>query len=231
MGISRRDLLQFIFSAAISGSVFSLFKLSKARALPRPPGAIIEEEFLKYCVRCYRCIDFCPVDALHPAAIFDGISNVGTPVLDVTKCIMCMECIRTCPTGAIRKIPKKEVDLGTAVIDSEKCLALLRKKRCKVCYERCPLKAVELKRRRFPIIIEEKCNGCGICLRQCPTKPKAITISYAGAKRFNPPDRRLTLRLEDRVGPYEFPQPDFKTWFVGRIRTLMEHYGVIRRKG
>ena len=54
-------------------------------------------------------------------------------------------------------------------------------------------------------------------------------ISYEGAKRFAPPEDRIAMRLENRVGPYEFPPPDFKTWFVNRVRTLAEHYGIAKR--
>jgi ferredoxin-type protein NapG len=229
MSISRRGFLHFAWSGAVSGAVFALFKVSRARALPRPPGALTEEAFLSQCSRCLRCIDVCQPLALRPAGVFDGLANIGTPVLDVSRCIICMECIRTCPTDALRKIPKEEVVLGTAVIKQDLCLAWLKKKRCKICYEACPTQAIELEKRRYPVLKPEKCNGCGICFRKCPTEPKSILISYEGAKRYAPLERRLAYRLEDRVGPYEFPPPDFKTWFVNRLRTLAERYGLSKR--
>jgi ferredoxin-type protein NapG len=229
MGISRRNFLHFVVSGAISGGILALFKVKKADALPRPHGAIIEEEFLGFCTRCLECIDVCQPLALRPAGIFDGIANIGTPVMDVTKCIICMECIRACPTDALKKIPKEQVDLGTAVINKDICLAWQKKKRCEVCYKACPTKAFRLEKKRYPVLEPEKCNGCGICVRRCPTAPKSVIVSYKGAKRFAPPKTRFALRLEDRVGPYEFPPPDFKTWFVNRIRTLAEHYGIRKR--
>jgi ferredoxin-type protein NapG len=229
MSISRRSFFQFVVSGTVSGALFTLFKVKRAKALPRPPGAITEEEFLNYCSRCFQCIDVCQPLALRPASIFDGVANLGTPVMDVKKCIICMECIRVCPTDALKKIPKEEVDLGTAVIDHDICLAWQKRKRCKVCYDACPTKAFELKKKRFPVLDPDKCNGCGICVRKCPTEPKSIIISYEGAKRFAPPEVRFALQLEDRVGPYEFPPPDFKTWFVNRIKTLSEHYGIAKR--
>jgi ferredoxin-type protein NapG len=229
MTISRRGFIQFAASSVLAGAVFSVFKLKRAEALPRPPGALTEEEFLKYCSRCFQCIDVCQPLALSPASLFDGVANLGTPVLDVTRCIICMECIRVCPTGALKKIPKEEVDIGTAVILQDICLAWQKKKRCKVCYKSCPSKAIKLEKRRFPVLLPEKCNGCGICIRKCPTAPKSITLSYEGAKRFDSPKKRIALRLENHVGPYEFPPPNFKTWFVNRVRTLAEHYGIVKR--
>jgi ferredoxin len=230
MALSRKDFFQIALSACISGAIFAVFRASRAKALPRPPGAIVEDEFLRHCARCYRCIDVCEPMALHSASIFDGIANIGTPIMDVSKCIICMECLRVCPTGAIRKVPKAEVDIGTAVIDEKICWAWLRKKRCKICFKKCPLDAVEMKKRRFPVLIAEKCNGCAICIRQCPTDPKSITLSYEGAKRFDPPEKRWTLRLEDRVEPYEIPPPNYRTWFINRIRKILEHYGVMARQ-
>jgi ferredoxin-type protein NapF len=230
MTVSRRGFLQFVASGTLAGAVFTAFAFKKAEALPRPPGALTEEEFLRYCSRCSQCIDACQPMALSPAGIFDGVANLGTPVMDVTRCIICMECIRVCPTSALKKVPKEEVDIGTAVIQRDQCLAWQNKKRCKVCYKSCPLKAIELKKKRYPILLVEKCNGCGICLRKCPTAPKSITISYKGAKRFDPPKKRVALRLENHVGPYEFPPPDFNTWFKNRVRTLAEHYGIVERK-
>ena len=229
MSISRRHFLHFFVSSTVSGGLFALFKVKKANALPRPPGALSEKDFLAFCSRCFKCIDACQPLALRPAGILDGIANIGTPVLDVNRCVICMECIRKCPTGALKKVSKKTVDLGTAIIDHNTCLAWQRKKRCKDCYKCCPTHAIILKKKRYPVLDPEKCNGCGICLRRCPTDPKSITLSYEGAKRFNRSQERFLIRLEDHVGPYEFPPPDFTTWFGNRMKTLAEHYGMIKR--
>lgn len=229
MALTRRGFIQFVAGAGVSGALFGLFKASRARALPRPPGALTEEAFLSLCSRCLRCVDVCQPLALRPAGFFEGIANIGSPVLDVSKCIICMECIRACPTGALQKIPKEEVDLGTALIHKEICLAWQDKKRCRVCYEACPTKAIVLEKKRKPVLIPDKCNGCGICYRKCPTEPKSISITYEGARRFDLPDKHFALRMEDRVGPYEFPPPDFGTWFFNRVRTLAEKYGILGR--
>lgn len=230
MSISRRRFLHVVVSGTVCGMFFTFFKVERTEALPRPPGALIEADFLAFCSRCNRCIDACQPLALHPAGLLDGMVNIGTPVLDVTRCVICMECIRKCPTGALKKIPKEEVDLGTAIIDRDRCLAWQKKKRCKACSKKCPTQAITLKERRYPVLDAGKCNGCGICVRSCSMEPKAVIISYRGARRFERPDIRFARRLENRVGPYEFPPPDFKTWFVNRIETLIDRYGFVEKK-
>jgi len=51
---------------------------------------------------------------------------------------------------------------------------------------------------------------------------------YDKYKRFDAPKYRLALRLEDRVEPYEYPPPGFRTWFVQRIEKLARYYGIMK---
>ncbi len=224
MGMSRRTLLQILASAAVSGGVLGLTAVSRADDLVRPPGAVAEPDFLAMCARCSRCVDVCAPLAITPAHLGSGLANLGTPVLDTNKCVLCMECIRACPTGALTKIPKAEVFLGLAVIQQDLCLAWLKTRRCRDCEKACPLDAVTMKQGRFPEIVADKCNGCGICMRRCPTDPKAIFISPEGAKRTTRPEARFLAALEDRVGPYEVAPPPYSEWFVNRLRKLGELY-------
>lgn len=230
MNFSRRNFLRWAAETSAFSVVFLSFRVSQARDLPRPPGAVEEKAFRQFCTRCSRCIDVCQPVALKPAGFFDGWANVGTPIMNPNKCVLCMDCVRTCPTGALQKVPKKEVDIGTVIIHKDICWAYLRKKRCRICFEDCPLKAVEMERDRFPIVVEEKCNGCGICVRRCPTDPKAMEVIYRGAKR-HPLEAKGPIidHLPDRVGPYETPPPTYGKWFANRIQTLAESY--IRKLG
>ncbi|MEM5788600.1 MAG: 4Fe-4S dicluster domain-containing protein [Syntrophobacteraceae bacterium] len=229
MILSRRAMLQLAASAAASGAIMGLTAVGRADNLVRPPGALEESQFLASCSRCLRCLDACSPLAIKPASVFSGFANVGTPVLETSKCILCMECIRACPTGALGKIPKGEVFLGTAVIMKDVCLAWLKTRRCKECEKACKLEAVVMKENRYPEILADKCNGCGICMRRCPTEPKSIYISPEGARRTKRQEGRILVSLEDRVGPYDVPPPDFSEWFSNRLEKLAEYYGMSKK--
>lgn len=222
---SRRNFIQFLAGAVVSGSAFTLFKAMPAKALVRPPAALVESDFLQACTRCNQCIDVCEADALHPASILDGMISFGTPVLDGSKCIICMECVRVCPTGAIKKVPKQEIVLGKAVINQETCLAWQKKKRCKDCYRACKSKAVKLKKRRYPEIVADKCNGCGLCVRRCPAPPGTVEIKYEAAVRYPAGEGHFAVRPENRVAPYEFPPDDFGTWLKKRVEKIGKNHG------
>ncbi|MCK9230404.1 MAG: 4Fe-4S dicluster domain-containing protein [Syntrophales bacterium] len=223
---SRRDALYILGAGVASGVVFSGFGITGARAVPRPPGSLVEEEFLKFCARCHQCIEACPVNALHPAGFSDGMVNWGTPVLDFKKCIFCMECIRICPTNAIQKIPEEEIDIGNARINRETCLPWSGQRRCNNCLRACRYNAIEMVDGN-PVVIEENCNGCARCEARCPTDPKSIVIFYEKYTRSEQPGKRVTVKLENRTEPLRFPPPDFKTWFVERIRQLARYHGLI----
>ena len=218
-------MLRMVVAGAISGTAFGLIKAGGAQALPRPPGALVEKEFLKACARCYQCIDICPVSALHPASVLTGLANVGTPVLDVKQCSMCMECIQICPTGAIQKIAKAEMDIGNAVIDHPTCLQWSGQEACDKCFKACRYKAIELDAKKNPIVVEANCNGCGACGRRCPVKPvRSITVVYDKVRRFEPPKERFLVRAEDRTGSEG--EREFLDWFEYRVKSLAEHYGL-----
>ena len=229
MNCSRRDALHIIVSGAVSTLIFTSFKVSGAKALPRPPGALIEPEFLKYCTRCYQCIDVCPADALHPAGISGGIPNFGTPVLDWKKCIFCMNCIRTCPTGAIKRISRDDIDIGDAIINHDTCLTWSGQSKCDICYNACRYDAIKLENKIYPVVLEDPCTGCGACERKCPTNPKSIVVYYDKLKRFLPPEKALSLRLPDESGK-KHREEEFEEWFVERLKKLGKSYGIIKEE-
>jgi MauM/NapG family ferredoxin protein len=198
---ARRSL---IFSG-IGGVVTSLAAGSTAATkithgkLIRPPGALVEKDFLDTCLRCGECMKVCPTNALQPAKLEAGFEGLFTPVL-VPRIGGCEErcnlCGQVCPTGAIRKLPledKQYATIGNASIDRNICIAWEQLKVCLVCDEVCPYDAIEFKMvtdekgtLQRPFVIEDKCVGCGQCENGCPVKgPAAIHVTPVNEVRKN----------------------------------------------
>lgn len=180
----------------------------------RPPGVRDEAAFMAACVRCGECMKVCLKNALYPAVLEGGLAAVYTPQLipRLGYCeYNCTLCGQVCPTGAIPNLPveqKKREVIGKAVFDRNHCLPFARGIDCIVCEEHCPIadKAIRsrpvavrqddgtLKTVRMPWVVEERCNGCGICEHVCPLETKA------GIEVFRVKDRRpLELPPVDAV--------------------------------
>lgn len=83
-----------------------------------------------------------------------------------------------------------EVRMGVAVIDEKRCLSY-RGMRCEVCYRACPLidEAISIDYRQregdaihavfAPVVREEACVGCGLCVQRCPVDDSGPAISVA----------------------------------------------------
>ncbi|MBF0453340.1 MAG: ferredoxin-type protein NapG [Magnetococcales bacterium] len=172
-------------------------KAETAHTLPlrhiRPPGALVEQDFLAKCVRCGLCVRSCPYDTLRLGKVEEpGV--VGTPFFKAREipCEMCEDipCVVACPTGALDKGLKniEKAQMGLAVLaDQETCLNFLGL-RCEVCYRVCPVmdKAITLERLQnkrtgrhamfIPVVHSDHCTGCGKCERACVLTEAAINI-------------------------------------------------------
>jgi len=171
--------------------------------LLRPPGVRSEDEFLKRCVRCGECMKVCLRSALYPAAYQAGLEGFYTPLLipRLGYCeYNCTLCGQVCPTGAIPRLPaeaKKREVIGKAVFDKNHCLPFARKIDCIVCEEHCPIPEKAIRSREVtvigldglsktvkePYLVEEICNGCGICENVCPLETKAGIEIFAVKNR------------------------------------------------
>lgn len=171
--------------------------------LLRPPGVRSEEEFVTKCVRCGECMKVCLKNALYPASYQAGMEGIYTPLVipRLGYCeYNCTLCGQVCPTGAIPKLPvesKRREVIGKAVFDKNHCLPFARRIDCIVCEEHCPIpeKAIRsremqvigldgrLKTVKEPYLVEEICNGCGICENVCPLETKAGIEVFAVKNR------------------------------------------------
>ena len=200
----RRAFLQKMMQG-IGYSAFGIIAwssyLSQSQAkslLLRPPGAILENDFVSTCIRCGMCVQACPFDILKLSTISDQIS-IGTPFFTprIKACHLCPDipCAISCPTKALNiKSLTKDYELnifnarmGLATVNTKTCLAYLGLQ-CTMCIRACPLadEAIILHNERNPrtdmhaflkpIVNSDLCTGCGMCEKACPTKIASIQV-------------------------------------------------------
>ncbi|MCP3876298.1 MAG: 4Fe-4S dicluster domain-containing protein [Desulfobacteraceae bacterium] len=165
--------------------------------LVRPPGAVMETNFLSRCVRCGECMVACPTNTLQPIWLKAGFSAMFSPAITPRRGFCdphCHECGNVCPTNAINPIETSDrtwAKTGTAKIFRQACLAWEFNKSCMVCDEVCPYDAIEFEKEKnnpvpVPHVIENKCAGCGYCEHFCPVRNKAaIVVTPMDALRIN----------------------------------------------
>ena len=196
---SRR---QFIAAAGAAVVAVGLFAAEPAavRAGPRlirPPGAQ-GPDFLTKCIRCGVCLKVCPTSGLQPSLAQAGWSGLWTPVLvpRLGCCDYgCNACGGACPTGAIPPLAledKRLAVIGHAYLDRDRCLPWADNRNCLVCEEMCPVpekaiiledvtvttptgESVDIRR---PVVVRERCIGCGICENRCPLNGEAAIRVY-----------------------------------------------------
>jgi len=159
----------------------------------RPPAALPERQFLQTCIRCGECMKVCPTNALQPALSEGGLEGLFTPVLvpRIGHCEeRCNACSRVCPTGAIQNFLIEEKRdrfiLGKASIDRSTCRPWYGGKTCSICDEHCSYDAIDTRMidgAERPVVLEDKCTGCGICERMCPVTPAAAIVVTARDER------------------------------------------------
>jgi polyferredoxin/Pyruvate/2-oxoacid:ferredoxin oxidoreductase delta subunit len=158
-GVARRGFVLSLFSGL---AMVPLVRLGGAvganwsSRVIRPPGALVEEDFLARCIKCGQCMRICPTNIIHPAGLEGGLEGLWSPTLNfrigTSGCqYNCTVCGHVCPTAAIRAITLDEkqgknafalagpIRLGTAFLDQGRCLPWSMDKPCIVCQENCPV--------------------------------------------------------------------------------------------
>lgn len=144
----------------------------------RPPGALVDQDFLNTCSRCGECARVCPAQCIKidPTAA----KGNGAPFIEVNSmpCVVCdgLYCMHGCPSGALIPTALADIHMGTALWNEETCMRGDGEE-CTICIDQCPLgsAAIELRAGRIHVI-EEGCIGCGVCQYYCPTNPKSIAV-------------------------------------------------------
>ena len=148
----------------------------------RPPGALPEVAFLTACTRCGACAPVCPADAIVMLPPRAGLA-AGTPHLEpaLQPCTVCpdMPCAAACPTGALT-LPEGGWDgyrIGALEFVPERCVTY-QGTACRVCADACPVgeAALSIDETGHPVLRQEGCVGCGVCVRACITSPSSFNI-------------------------------------------------------
>lgn len=185
-------------AAAVFAAGAALSAAPSPLSLLRPPGSTSPADFSARCIRCGRCLEACPYQAIHAAPLNAG-REASTPFVNARAqaCRLCADfpCAAACPTGALQ-VPAERAAaaMGTAVVNEETCLSF-QGMRCEVCYRACPLidEAIVIDYRPregdaihavfAPQVNAEVCPGCGLCEQRCPVSDPApaIVVVPAGA--------------------------------------------------
>jgi MauM/NapG family ferredoxin protein len=194
--LGRRRLIVGGVGAALALPLLKVDGGALEAQVIRPPGALPEAEFLNRCVRCGACMKVCVTNGLQPVFLERGLAGLWSPKLIPRQgyCeFRCTLCGQACPTGAVQPLAlerKQKTIIGTAVIDPSRCIPYARGQNCFVCEEHCPTapKAIILRPQarpddhgmvqtlKHPLVIEDRCIGCGICENKCPVEGSKAAI-------------------------------------------------------
>lgn len=181
----RRYFLTGLFGLGC-GLAFPPYISRQSRKSLRPPGAVAESRFVTTCARCGNCIKACPTGILHSTIDPYNLVSVLTPKVFFTDAYCLPECIRcgeVCPSGAIHSFTagqKQHLVIGIARIDLDGCL-LRHNRECDRCKAVCAYNAIAMQKEpdgfsTIPVVVKDRCNGCGACKIICPAEAVDIAV-------------------------------------------------------
>lgn len=179
--ISRREFFSSFVANARGSFASEKTEKQTTQNVVFPPGA---QNYLENCNQCNDCISACPHEAIR---VFHGDDEqfAGYPVIEprTQACYFCEDfpCIESCDTGALVKT--KNIKLGLAEIIENNCLPY-NGHICRSCVNNCPFpeQAIYCDAEGKPVVNEEICNGCGVCVQVCPSDKIGIRIKFMEEK-------------------------------------------------
>ena len=149
-----------------------------------PAGAKSLRRFNDHCTGCQLCVSVCPNQVLRPS---NDLETLMQPEMSYERGYCrpeCNKCSQVCPAGAIKPITaaeKSSIQIGHAVVDPKLCVINTDGVKCLHCIRVCPAHAIKTVLKnpddpnspRIPVVLEEKCIGCGKCENLCPARPLA----------------------------------------------------------
>ena len=149
-----------------------------------PAGAKSLRNFTSHCTGCQLCVSVCPNQVLRPSSALETLMQ---PEMSYERGYCrpeCNKCSQVCPAGAIRPITveeKSSIQIGHAAVNPKLCVINTDGVKCLHCIRVCPAHAIRTvlsdpndpNSPRIPVVLEEKCIGCGKCENLCPARPLA----------------------------------------------------------
>ena len=170
----------FIMTGAgiVAGSVIPRILKPPACNVIRPPASVEASLFNSLCCRCGCCSKACPTGIITPQTDFTSPFSWMTPEISFKSgyCLeTCSRCSQVCPSGAITLFDvraKNRLFMGTAEADLENCL-VVNNRECVRCVESCKYDAIKFVSGHsvlnvIPVVLNQKCVGCGACEVVCP---------------------------------------------------------------
>jgi polyferredoxin/formate hydrogenlyase subunit 6/NADH:ubiquinone oxidoreductase subunit I len=219
--LSRREVMTTLLSGVALLPMLGLSGNSGQNynsSVIRPPGALPEAKFLHRCLKCGQCMRICPTNIIQPSGMEAGAEGLWTPILNfrigTSGCqLNCVACSFICPTAAIRPLSLDEkrgrngfaargpIRIGTAFINTGRCLPWAMDKPCIVCQENCPVSPKAIFVREFFSTIRgglleiKKADGLNAEFRNAGLTPDQLATGDYYLQSIEPGemDRRLIV--------------------------------------
>lgn len=197
LDLDRRAFLTGGASAVVLAPIAALstYHRGDKKDVIRPPRVIDEDTFADQCIRCAMCVQACPTQTLQLTHLEAGPGGFWTPAITPSAggCAAgCNACSVACPTDAIPVFGKDESDkwsvkMGTAVLETNRCVSYTEGLKCLKCVEICPTRAFVIEKgdhipTRPASVDYARCVGCGLCEQACSHvvygQPAVLTFSH-----------------------------------------------------